>query len=89
MTSLNSNAYRLSVSWPRVLPEGRGSSNSAGLGFYDKLIDELLENGIEPWVSDDGATVHVLVNVAPDGPPSNESRFRGIARKPDLGCSQG
>jgi beta-glucosidase len=51
MREVGVNAYRLSVSWPRVLPEGRGSSNSAGLGFYDKLIDELLANGIEPWVT--------------------------------------
>ena len=39
-------AYRLSVSWPRVLPAGVGPRNEAGLAFYDRLIDALLEAGI-------------------------------------------
>jgi beta-glucosidase len=41
-------AYRFSISWPRVLPEGRGKANSAGLDFYDRLIDALLEAQIQP-----------------------------------------
>ena len=44
------SAYRFSVSWPRILPEGRGRVNAAGLDFYDRLTDELLESGIEPWL---------------------------------------
>ena len=44
-------AYRLSISWPRVLPNGIGEVNQAGLDFYDSLIDELLAKGIEPWVT--------------------------------------
>jgi beta-glucosidase len=44
-------AYRLSISWPRVLPEGIGKSNPAGIAFYSALIDELLANGIEPWIT--------------------------------------
>jgi beta-glucosidase len=44
-------AYRLSVSWPRVLPEGTGTPNAAGLAFYDRLVDALLAAGIEPWVT--------------------------------------
>ncbi len=44
-------AYRFSISWPRVLPEGTGRVNPAGLDYYDRLVDTLLENGIEPWVT--------------------------------------
>jgi beta-glucosidase len=44
-------AYRLSISWPRVLPEGVGSINQVGLDFYDRLIDELLRTKIDPWVT--------------------------------------
>ncbi|MFI4998721.1 MAG: GH1 family beta-glucosidase [Reyranellales bacterium] len=43
-------AYRFSVAWPRVLPEGRGKVNEAGLAFYDRLVDGVLEAGIEPWL---------------------------------------
>ncbi|PWC34092.1 GH1 family beta-glucosidase [Azospirillum sp. TSO35-2] len=50
MTGLGVDAYRFSVSWPRVLPRGRGGVNEAGLDFYDRLIDRLLESGIEPWL---------------------------------------
>jgi len=51
MTELGLNAYRFSVSWSRVLPEGRGRVNRAGLGFYERLVDALLENGIAPNVT--------------------------------------
>ena len=43
------DAYRFSVSWARVYPRGWGSMNRAGLDFYDRLVDSLLENNIEPW----------------------------------------
>src|SRR3954447_20240039 len=49
--SLGVDAYRFSVSWPRVQPGGRGPANPAGLAFYDRLVDELLANGIDPWVT--------------------------------------
>ena len=42
-------AYRFSISWSRVMPEGRGAVNEAGLDFYDRLVDELLANGVAPW----------------------------------------
>ncbi len=42
MADLGLRGYRLSVSWPRVLPEGIGRPNEAGLDFYDRLVDELL-----------------------------------------------
>ncbi|MCO5221853.1 MAG: GH1 family beta-glucosidase [Thermomicrobiales bacterium] len=43
--------YRFSLSWPRILPLGTGRIEQKGLDFYDRLIEELLENGIEPWVT--------------------------------------
>jgi beta-glucosidase len=51
MKAMGLKAYRLSVSWPRVLPEGTGTPNAAGLAFYDRLVDALLAAGIEPWVT--------------------------------------
>lgn len=50
MKTLGVQAYRFSVAWPRVLPQGRGAVNEAGLAFYDRLVDELLAAGIEPWL---------------------------------------
>jgi beta-glucosidase len=43
--------YRLSVAWPRVVPDGDGAVNERGLDFYDRLIDALLARGIKPWVT--------------------------------------
>jgi beta-glucosidase len=51
MRGLGLNAYRFSISWSRVLPEGRGRVNSAGLGFYDRLVDALLAADITPNVT--------------------------------------
>jgi len=51
MASLGLTAYRFSVSWPRVQPDGRGPANAAGLDFYRRLADELLAAGIEPWLT--------------------------------------
>jgi beta-glucosidase len=51
MREVGLQAYRLSISWPRVLPQGTGSVNKEGLAFYDRLIDELLAGGIKPWVT--------------------------------------
>src|SRR5204862_15672 len=48
MRELGLKAYRFSTSWSRVLPRGRGAVNPAGLDFYDRLVDALLANGIEP-----------------------------------------
>src|SRR5215213_504595 len=48
MAELGLNAYRFSISWSRVLPGGTGRVNEAGLGFYDRLVDALLEHGIRP-----------------------------------------
>ncbi len=43
--------YRFSISWPRVLPEGRGRVNEPGLDFYDRLVDGLLARNVTPWVT--------------------------------------
>ncbi len=51
MKELGLKAYRFSVSWPRILPSGRGKVNQAGLDFYSRLVDGLLEAGIEPFVT--------------------------------------
>jgi beta-glucosidase len=48
MKEIALKAYRFSVAWTRILPQGKGPVNSAGIAFYDRLIDCLLENGIEP-----------------------------------------
>jgi beta-glucosidase len=48
---LGLGAYRFSISWPRVVPTGRGAVNAAGLDFYDGLVDALLEAGIRPFVT--------------------------------------
>lgn len=51
MKELGLNAYRFSISWPRILPSGRGAVNPAGLDFYGRLVDALLEAGITPFVT--------------------------------------
>jgi beta-glucosidase len=51
MQDLGLRAYRFSISWPRLLPEGRGRINPAGLDFYDQLVDALLKARIEPFVT--------------------------------------
>lgn len=51
MASLGIKAYRFSVNWPRVLPQGTGAPNEKGLAFYDRLIDCLLENNITPMMT--------------------------------------
>src|SRR5262252_9069190 len=49
--ALGVKAYRFSIAWPRVFPEGTGTPNPKGLDFYDRLLDELLGNGIEPFAT--------------------------------------
>ncbi len=51
MEEIGLRAYRFSIAWPRLLPEGRGRVNQLGLDFYDQLVDGLLEAGIEPFVT--------------------------------------
>jgi len=49
MRGLGIRAYEFSVAWPRIFPNGTGAPNPKGLDFYNRLIDLLLVNGIEPW----------------------------------------
>ena len=51
MKEIGLKAYRLSISWPRVIPAGKGEINPRGMDFYDRLFDLLLENGVEPFVT--------------------------------------
>jgi beta-glucosidase len=65
--ALGAKAYRFSIAWPRVFPEGTGTPNPKGLDFYNRLLDELLANGIEPF-----ATLYHW-----DLPQSLQDRFGG------------
>jgi beta-glucosidase len=49
MRELGLTGYRFSISWPRIFPDGTGPTNGAGLDFYDRFVEELLANGIEPF----------------------------------------
>jgi len=51
MKALGAGTYRFSISWPRIFPEGTGASNAKGLDFYNRLVDELLANGIAPFAT--------------------------------------
>ncbi|NLX10874.1 MAG: beta-glucosidase [Chloroflexi bacterium] len=51
MRELGLDAYRFSIAWPRILPQGDGPVNEAGLAFYDRLVDAVLDAGITPFVT--------------------------------------
>ena len=51
MREIGLRAYRFSIAWSRVMPEGEGRVNEKGLAFYDALVDRLLESGIEPYIT--------------------------------------
>ena len=51
MKSMGVDAYRFSIAWPRVIPQGRGATNKKGIDFYDRLVDGLLAAGIDPCVT--------------------------------------
>jgi len=51
MQEIGLKGYRFSVAWPRIFPQGRGPLNRAGLDFYDRLVDGLLDAGIQPFVT--------------------------------------
>ena len=53
MKRMGVTKFRMSIAWPRIVPGGTASSpvNAEGVAFYHKVIDALLEAGIEPWVT--------------------------------------
>jgi beta-glucosidase len=51
MQEIGLQAYRFSISWPRIYPQGTGAINKKGLDHYDRLVDALLEAGIDPWIT--------------------------------------
>ena len=51
MKQLGIKAFRMSIAWPRIQPQGIGPPNQAGLEFYSAVFDALLAEGIEPWVT--------------------------------------
>ena len=51
MRSIGATAYRFSIAWPRVFPDGTGQPNVKGMDFYSRLVDELLAAGIEPFAT--------------------------------------
>src|SRR5262245_48805346 len=51
MKDIGATAYRFSISWPRIFPEGTGKPNAKGVDFYSRLVDELLAAGIEPFAT--------------------------------------
>lgn len=51
MKSIGAGAYRFSIAWPRIFPDGTGQPNPKGVGFYSRLVDELLSAGIEPFAT--------------------------------------
>ena len=51
MQNLGIPNYRFSISWPRVLPQGTGAINEAGLAYYDRVVDGCLARGITPWIT--------------------------------------
>ncbi|MDQ2843915.1 MAG: GH1 family beta-glucosidase [Acidobacteriota bacterium] len=67
LKDLGAKIYRFSVSWPRIFPEGTGQPNEAGISFYERVVDEILANGIDPFCT----LFHW------DLPQSLQDRFKG------------
>lgn len=51
LKAMGLRGYRFSIAWPRIVPDGDGAVNEAGFAYYDALVDALLQNGIEPYVT--------------------------------------
>ncbi|MFB3786718.1 MAG: GH1 family beta-glucosidase [bacterium] len=81
MAEMGLKAYRFSISWPRILPTGRGEINPRGIRFYSQLIDALLENGIEPWAALHHWDFPLALYLEEDGwlNPRTAERFRDYA----------
>ena len=75
MAKLGLNAYRFSVAWTRVLPQGKGAINQKGLDYYNRLVDALLDKGITPFLT----LFHW------DMPQALQDKFGGFARRETAG----
>jgi len=51
LKNLGAKVYRLSVAWPRIFPDGTGQPNEKGINYYERVVDELLANGIDPYIT--------------------------------------
>lgn len=82
MKQMGIGCYRFSISWSRVIPEGKGEVNEKGIEFYDKLIDGLLAQGIEPWVTLFHWDLPLALQIEEDGllNPGIKDRFVDYAR---------
>lgn len=82
MKQMGLGCYRFSISWSRIQPDGKGPLNEAGLAFYDKLIDGLLANGIQPWVTLFHWDLPLALQMEDDGllNPSIARRFADYGR---------
>ena len=84
MRHLGLKAYRFSTSWPRILPKGRGLVNEAGMDFYDRLVDALLEAGIEVHCLRDltrGGLASALVEIAESDLESARATLEALVRE--------
>jgi beta-glucosidase len=72
MKWLGLRAYRFSLAWPRIFPDGRGRVNESGMAFYEKLVDALLEAGIEPYVTLYHWDLPQVLEDGADGPARSE-----------------
>ncbi|MEX3963912.1 GH1 family beta-glucosidase [Paraburkholderia sp. EG286B] len=83
MVQMGVNAYRFSIAWPRVQPDGRGAYNEKGLAFYERLVDGLLERGIQPFATLYHWDLPQALQTAQNGWESRDTayRFADYARK--------
>ncbi|WP_296653429.1 GH1 family beta-glucosidase [Paraburkholderia sp.] len=83
MADLGIKAYRFSIAWPRVQPEGKGAFNEKGLAFYDRLVDGLLKRGMQPFATLYHWDLPQALQAAQQGWESRDTayRFADYARK--------
>jgi beta-glucosidase len=82
MAKTGLKAYRFSIAWSRIQPDGKGEGNKEGIAFYNRLIDELLANGIIPWVTLHHWDLPAALQTEDDGwlNPSTSDVFADYAR---------